>query len=142
MIVPVGAVTWANPLAAPRKPLAPKGIVAARIQEHEVQTTPCRRHLVEHEVRIDKLVFDVTRAGDAGFDGNQVILPPDLHTVAGKIEKGDAVCREPTPELANQCLELRSGHVDLRPSTDDRKSGVLKCFCDESSIIARVGECG
>ena len=140
MIVPLGAVTWARPAPHAAHALPAERVVAARVQQHQVEAAPRGAHLVEYELRIDQLVFHVARAGDVGLDGNEVVPSADLDRVARVIEQGRAVPRQPAAELADQRLELRPGHVDLWPATDEREAGLAEAPGDQPCIVARVGQ--
>jgi hypothetical protein len=77
--------------ASPRVPRsARKRIVAARVENDDVEGIARRGHRLEHVGGVDGMRLDVVLAGEADADWDDVIVAADLDTVAGEIEQADA----------------------------------------------------
>src|SRR6185503_8121040 len=77
--------------ARARAEAAGQRIVAAGIEEHQVDRVAGELHLAENAGGADRLQLDVAFSLDLGADRQQKILTVDLHAVAGVVEQADAV---------------------------------------------------
>ena len=69
---------------------AGKGVVAAGVQNHEVDTVSGALHLGEQFVGIDTAIRDFVLALDIGVHRKKKVLALHLHAVAGVVEKPGA----------------------------------------------------
>ncbi len=98
------------------------GVVAASIQDHQVQPVARPAHPVQDPPRVDRLVTYVGLVADLRADGHQVVLAVDLHAVTGVVEQAHrASTAETAGEFSHRLFHLplafveQPGHGEAEP---------------------------
>ena len=81
---------------------AGEGVVAAGVQDDEVDPVLRRVHPGEHSAGIQGLGGHVLFGGDVRTHGDEEIHAPHLHAVTGVVEEAHASGREPLPEAPDR----------------------------------------
>jgi len=102
--VPVGASIDARPPPTLAEASLER-VVAAGIEDHQVDPALGHRHLVDHRVDVDPPSRRTVCSGrDLGVDRHQIIVPAHLQAVAGVVEQADRILAELVGELADGAL--------------------------------------
>jgi hypothetical protein len=101
--------------SAPSSAQAPpsKRIIAASIEDQEVESRPSPLHLAQHEVDIEQLEIDLGFSGRIGAHRHQIVGPPHLEPVPGVIEEGNPRALDDLAELLHHTVEARLVEVEV-----------------------------
>jgi hypothetical protein len=97
--VPGGASICARPDCVSCRPLA-EWVVAARIQDHEVDRVAGRIELLHHGGEVQGRERHLVLARDVGIDGHQVVAPAHLQAMPGEEEDAGGRAPQLVAELA------------------------------------------
>ena len=89
-------------------------VVAAGIEDDDVQVVLGRLHLRHHKPDINRFVLDLLFAVDRSAHRNQVVSIAHLHAVTGVVEQADSFAPAAAQALAertNRLLHLRLRHI-------------------------------
>src|SRR5262249_5300121 len=111
--------------AARAKPAPSEGIVAAGVENDEVEPRASALHLAEHKRGIEHLKIDICLARRVGVDQHEIVGAADLHTVPCVIEKTDIGTLQFRAEVLHRLVKSRFVEVELRPSADQREAQAL-----------------
>lgn len=90
-----------------RAEAAGEGIVAAGVEQHQIDAGLRVFHVVEHRLQAEALLRDVLLAFDQRVDRRQVVLAADLQAVAGIEEQRDLVGADQVAEFAERGQDER-----------------------------------
>jgi hypothetical protein len=103
MKVPVGASICARPVCRLRK-LRCERIVAAGVEDHDVERVLRRVHHRQHQVDVDRAELDLVFARDVGVHRDEVVAAPGLDAVSGVVEQAHTPFRDLVAEGADRAL--------------------------------------
>ncbi len=109
---PAGSVDGSQALSA-RAKAAGKGIVAAGIEDHDIEAVAGVVHLRQHHADVNGFIFDLFFVFDLSPDGDEVVPSIDLHPVAGVVEEADAALEEPLAKGLDVLFHLFLAEVHL-----------------------------
>jgi hypothetical protein len=115
-------------------------IIAAGVQNHDVEAIARIAHLFDDPIRAHCLDFHITLALDLRGRGNQIVLAVQLHTMARVVEK--------THRRGTGFLEARAEFLDRTlhrglvcvGARNDFESQLLERLADQARIVGGVGQ--
>jgi hypothetical protein len=117
-----------------------KGIVAACIEQDDVQLGAGALHLAQHHRGVDHLQIDVGFLGRIGINRHQEIASRDLDTMASVIEQGDVGAQHRIAEFLQHAVERLLVEVELRPIADQREAKSSQRIGHQLRVVAGIGE--
>jgi hypothetical protein len=96
-----------------RAALAAERVVAAGVEDHDVDAAARRRHAAEHEAEVDAGDRNLVFAADLGVDRDQVVAVAQLQPVTGVVQRRDGVLAQAVAELAQRVDERAAVEVLL-----------------------------
>ena len=81
-------------------------VVAAGVEDHDVQSVLGAVHLAQHQVHLDPLGRDLVLTRDVRVHRDEKVLTAHLHPVPGEIEQADAAVLDGIAELAEGVAHL------------------------------------
>ena len=116
-----------------------KGVVAAGVQQQEVQPGAGVRHDIDDNLRVDRLRLQILDRGGRDRGGQQVIAPADLHAVTGIIKHRLAALAQPALKGGN--VGQHGGLVAIG-GLDHLEPGLPKLLGNQLGVIGRIGQRG
>ncbi len=129
-----------QPAGNPPRAETAKRIVAAGVEDDDVEPRAGAVHLLQHKVGIDHLKVDVLHARGIGIDRQQPVLSLHLHAVPGVIEQRHVGTLDLPAEVLHELLEMGLVEVGLGAAADHRKAETSQRVCDQLCVIAGIGE--
>ena len=122
----------------PRVAGAAQAVVAAGVENDDVEFIPRRGHGIDDIDRIDRALLDVAFAGKTVADGDEVVLAADLRAMPGIIEQAHgAAGLERFAESADRLRHGAAVRVDLE---DDVEAGVAQDGRHVGRVICGIGQ--
>ena len=125
-------------LRGPANAVAAERVVAAGIEDDDVQLRPCPLHLLEHQLGVDHLEIEVLQARRVGVHRHQPVRPGHLHPVPGVVEQRHFRSGDRLAELLHRAVEPRLVEIGLRAAADQREAEFLQRTRDQAGVVARV----
>ena len=122
---------------ARRAETARERIVAARVEDHQVEPVAGRLHLVQHRIGVESIECDFVFALDLRIHRDQVVAPLDRHAVPGVIEQAETPFFQPVAEVAQRERHLLQRYILL---ADDGEAGLLQHLGHRARVVERVGQ--
>jgi hypothetical protein len=104
------------------RPVIPERVIAASIEQDEVDPGAGFFHLVENARGADRLHKDVTFIERMGVDRDQIVEAVRLHAMAGIIEQRDVGAGQLMAELLQGAVEAGFVEVKLGAAADHEKA--------------------
>ena len=97
-------------------------IVAAGIEQHQVDLGARFLHLIEHAGKADPLHEHIALVRRMGVDGHDVIEAVRFHPMAGKVEQRHVRADQFLAESLQRVVEARLVEIDLRAAADHEEA--------------------
>jgi hypothetical protein len=98
-------------------------IVAARVEDYDVELGSCALHLPQHQIRIEHLEVDVDLSDGIGANRHEVVYTAYLHTVTGIVEQSHVgALQQLIAEALHRPVEAGLIKVDLRTAANQREA--------------------
>ena len=115
------------PASAParrRRPQAASAerIVAAGVEDDEVELRARALHLAQHQIDIHHLKIDIGLARRVGVDRHQIIRAAHLDAVTGVIEQRDIRSLDLLAEILDGVVDCGLVEIELRAAADQREA--------------------
>jgi hypothetical protein len=121
---------------------AAERIVAAGVEDHQVEASAGPLHLPQHQVDVDHLEIDVGFARRIGVDGDEIVGAGHLHPMPGVIEQRDVGTLNLLAERLYGTVERRLFEVELGAAANQREAERAKRFGHQGGIVLRIIEPG
>ncbi len=115
-------------------------IVAARVEDDEIELGARAVHLAEHEIDVDHLEIDVGLAGRIGVHRHKIVAAANLHAVTGVIEQPDIGALQLLAEALDGVIEGVLVEIELCAAADQAEAVAQQCAGDELCIVRRIVE--
>jgi hypothetical protein len=102
-----------------------EGVVAAGVQDDDVDPVLGLGHLLEQQVHVHRSDPRGRLGVDVGVDGDEEVASPDLQAVAGIVEEADAALGEPPSELHDRALHRALAGVLVAETVKPSSRSVL-----------------
>jgi hypothetical protein len=126
--------------AGASQPGALERIVAAGVEDQDVELRAAAAHLAQHQFRADHLEIEILPTGRVGIDRHQEIGAVHLQSVPGIIEQRDIRVRDGTAELGDRMVEADLVQVEQGIAADHGEPGRLQAAGHQPGVVARVGQ--
>lgn len=97
-------------------------IVAAGIEQHQVDLGSRFLHLIEHAGKADPLHEHIALVRRVGVDGHDIIQAVRFDAVAGEIEQRHVRADQFLAESLQRMVEARLVEIDLRAAADHEEA--------------------
>jgi hypothetical protein len=113
-------------------------IVAAGVEDDDVEPGAGAFHLAQHQVGVEHLEVDVRLLGRVGIDRNEVVLAAHLHPMARVVEQADIGPRQLRPEGLHRPIECRLVEIQLRPPAHEREAQRPQGLGQKLGVVGRI----
>jgi hypothetical protein len=113
-------------------------VVAAGIEDDDVELGAGALHLAQHQIGGEHLEVDVGLLGRVGVDRNEIVLATDLHAVARIIEQPDIGARQLRPEGLHGAVEGGLVEIELRAPAHHREAEALQGIGQELGVVGGI----